>query len=147
MYKKRHYCCGMGRVSNCSQLTAGNSSALGPGQGLLQLFEPEVYKAFGEEMINAFSMRPGNKVDAYRASSEASCNRLMNDYADIATTARKPRLPSADYGYYQVAFCKDPLAIIIKQGCGVTNISQDQLKSIFTGEIRNWKEVGGPTCQ
>lgn len=103
----------------------------------------QVYEAFGKEMVDAFNASTGIGVSAYRASSEASLNRLMHGYADIAATARKPRPSHADYGYHQVAFCKDPLGIIVKKECGVSNLSQEQLENIFAGEIINWKEVGG----
>ncbi len=30
-----------------------------------------------------------------------------------------------------------------KKGCGIDNLSEDQLQDIFAGDIKNWKEVGG----
>ncbi|MCL2099513.1 MAG: phosphate ABC transporter substrate-binding protein PstS family protein [Oscillospiraceae bacterium] len=37
----------------------------------------------------------------------------------------------------------DGVAVILHPGNGVTNLTSDQVRKIFTGEIRNWREVGG----
>jgi phosphate transport system substrate-binding protein len=41
-------------------------------------------------------------------------------------------------------FCRDPLAIIVNSQCTITNLTEQQLGGIFSGEIKNWKELGGP---
>src|SRR5271165_4736065 len=38
----------------------------------------------------------------------------------------------------------DGLSVYVNSGNPVTELSLDQLKDIFTGKIKNWKEVGGP---
>ena len=37
----------------------------------------------------------------------------------------------------------DGIAIIVHPSNGVKNLTKDQAKKIFTGEIKNWKDVGG----
>jgi phosphate transport system substrate-binding protein len=39
---------------------------------------------------------------------------------------------------------KDVVKVLTNKDVAVKNLSKDQLKSIFTGKIANWKEVGGP---
>lgn len=38
----------------------------------------------------------------------------------------------------------DAIAVFVHQGNPVQNLTKEQLKGIFTGQIKNWKEVGGP---
>ena len=104
----------------------------------------QVYHAYDKEVIAEFQEATGIAVNVNTSSSGAAVFRLMRDFSDIASTARELYRRHKDYGFWQVAFCKDPMAIITKPACGVTNLTEDQLQSIFSGEISNWKEVGGP---
>jgi phosphate transport system substrate-binding protein len=103
----------------------------------------QVYRAYDAQMIAAFTKATGIEVDVKTSSSNSAVYRLMNGYSDIAATARKLYRKHEEYGFSQIAFCKDPLAIITKQGCGAEGLTKSQLQGIFAGEIRNWKEVGG----
>jgi phosphate transport system substrate-binding protein len=46
-------------------------------------------------------------------------------------------------GYIETPFCKDPLAIIVNAKCRVSNITEEQLRTIFNRIITNWKQLGG----
>jgi phosphate transport system substrate-binding protein len=103
----------------------------------------QVYHAYDKEVIAEFTKATGIEIDVNTASSGAAVYRLMNGYTDIASTARELYRRHEDYGFSQIAFCKDPLAVITKSDCGVENLTESQLQDIFSGEISNWKEVGG----
>lgn len=103
----------------------------------------QVFSAFEMEKIKAFIEATGIKVDVYTASSGSSMYRLINGYSDIASIARKLYRRHADYGYKETPFCKDPIGVIAKVGCGVDNVSEKELQDIFSGDITNWKELGG----
>lgn len=103
----------------------------------------QIYKAFEKENLEAFTKATGINVSVYTASSQSCINRLVHGYSDIASTAREMYHRHTDYGYEQIPICKDPLAVISKKECLVENISEEDLRAIFAGEIKNWKEIGG----
>ena len=103
----------------------------------------QVYTAFSKEAIAEFTQATGIKVDVETAASGSCTYRLITGYCDIASTARKLYQHYAMYGCRDFAFCKDPIAVIAKKGCGIDNLSEDQLQDIFAGDINNWREVGG----
>ena len=104
----------------------------------------QVYEAFGKEALDAFTKESGIKVESHISSSGSAVYRLMNGFSDIASTTRELYRRHRDYGYVQIPFCKDPIAILTNAQNPVTDISESQLQDIFGGDITNWKEVGGP---
>jgi phosphate transport system substrate-binding protein len=103
----------------------------------------QVYTAFSKEAIAEFTQATGIEVNVKTAASGSCTYRLITGNCDIASTARKLYKRHAMYGYKDFAFCKDPIAVIAKKGCGIDSLSADQLQDIFAGDIKNWKEVGG----
>jgi phosphate transport system substrate-binding protein len=103
----------------------------------------QIYKAFEKENLEAFTKATGINVSVYTASSQSCVNRLIHGYSDIASTAREMYHRHTDYGYDQIPICKDPLAVVAKKTCEVENISEEDLRGIFSGEIKNWQEIGG----
>jgi phosphate transport system substrate-binding protein len=104
----------------------------------------QVREAFGMEGLNAFMQENDVELDLFVGSSSAAVHRLMNGFADIASSAERLHLGHQEYGYVEIPFCKAPLVVISNVKTPVRNISSDQLRAIFNGNITNWKEVGGP---
>lgn len=93
--------------------------------------------------LDNFSTKTGIKVNKYATSSSAAVYRLMNGLADLASTTRPLSFEQTDMGYVQIAFCKDPLSIIVNSNNDVHDIFENQLRDVFAGKIKNWKELGG----
>jgi phosphate transport system substrate-binding protein len=79
---------------------------------------------------------------------------LLNRGTDVATASRpmKPaeiaqclRLFGRRPTEYKVAL--DGLTVYVHESNPVKDLSLEQLRLIFTGKIRNWKEVGGPDAR
>lgn len=45
--------------------------------------------------------------------------------------------------YRQSAVSKDTVIVLVNKENNISKLNQDQLTKIFTGQIKNWKEVGG----
>lgn len=103
----------------------------------------QVYRSLGQKGIDAFARATGIEVDVKTASSGTCVFAMMNGYCDVASTARALDRRHRAYGYRQTPFCLDPLAVIVNASCGVDGLSEKQLQDIFSGDIVNWKDVGG----
>lgn len=74
---------------------------------------------------------------------------LLSGTTDIAQTSRrikfderkKIKFGGNDLKEVEVAF--DALAIVVHPSNKVSRLTREQLQGIFTGKIKNWKEVGG----
>ncbi len=75
---------------------------------------------------------------------------LINGTCDIADASRPMKQGEIDRaksnGIDPVAnvIAKDAIAIVVNSSNPISEITHEQLKKIYTGEITNWKELGGP---
>ena len=105
---------------------------------------PQVLEAFGHDRVQAFTQKTGIKVDLGAYTSAIAIDRVINGFADIASTAQRLTSAQLASGYTETSFCRDPLAIIVNAECPVTDITNQQIQAVFSGKITNWKDLGGP---
>ena len=104
----------------------------------------QVFNALAKEQVAAFTKETGIEVDLYVSCSAVAVSRLMNKLSDIASTTKELHWGQLELGYHEIPICRDPLAVIVNSQCPVNNITETQLKKIFSKDITNWSEVGGP---
>jgi phosphate transport system substrate-binding protein len=124
--------------------TLGPDSAATAQETLRYSQAAQVYRAFGKEGVEMFQKKTGIPVEVFVSSSSSAVNRLMNGFADIASTTRQLYYRYSEYGYVEIPFCKDPLAVIVHASATVTDLTADQLEAVFSGGITNWQALGGP---
>lgn len=92
------------------------------------------------------------KVSIAAHGSSTGFKGLLNKKADIAASSRpiksKEKIQlSAKEGAYsgpkEIVLGIDGLAIIVHPNNPIANLSLSQLEKIYTGKIKNWKDVGG----
>ncbi len=103
----------------------------------------QVFAAFENERLNAFTAKTGIRVDLRVMSSFEAVRALDDGWSDIASTAKRLSLRMIRKGYVETPFCKDPTAIVVHPKVRVTDLTDEQLREIFQGAVENWNEVGG----
>jgi phosphate transport system substrate-binding protein len=68
----------------------------------------------------------------------AECSRPMTDKEKQEVEAKRGKKP------VEIATALDGLAIYVNTSSPITKLSKTQIKGIFQGDIKNWKDVGGP---
>jgi phosphate transport system substrate-binding protein len=67
---------------------------------------------------------------------------LRKGLVDIAMVSREMTAEEADLQTHTIAY--DGIAALVPADNPLSELSDDALRSIFTGEVRNWSELGGP---
>ncbi len=89
-------------------------------------------------------------IDLSGGGSAIGIEALINNETDIANSSREmkaseiARAKQNGVNPIPIMFSVDALAIITHSKLGVDSLSTDQLMQIFSGEITNWKSIGGP---
>lgn len=76
--------------------------------------------------------------------SEGGEKAVVEGKTDFAGIANQPKPETLRAGVVSTLIGRGAIAVIVHTQNPVNNLSLAQLRGIFTGQIRNWKEVGGP---
>ena len=102
------------------------------------------------EAENFMNRNKGAKITVTGGGSGVGISALMEGTTDLAMTSRKMKfdekmkLKNAGKDTREVVIAYDALAVVVHPSNPVADLTREQLESIFTGKIKNWKEVGGP---
>ena len=100
----------------------------------------KVIGALGESFMKNnegvnFTYNPTGSGSGITAVSEGRC--------DIGLSSRALKDEEKAGGLVETVLAYDGIAIIVNNDNPVTNISLEDLTKVYTGEITNWKELGG----
>jgi phosphate transport system substrate-binding protein len=94
---------------------------------------------------------PGMVVAITGGGSGTGIAQLINGTADIAQSSRpmkdeeKAKIQeSTGAPVEEHAVARDGVTVYVHTSNPVTKLSLDQLKGIYTGQLKSWKDVGGP---
>ncbi len=96
----------------------------------------EAYEAAGGDLI----------ISVSGGGSSVGVSAAGNGTADIGMASREVK----DSELQQFpdllinVIARDGIAIVTHPGVGVSNLSKSQVRDIFTGNITNWSDIGGP---
>lgn len=85
--------------------------------------------------------RPGVVVNVQGGGSSAGIQAVRTGAANIGMSSRE--LKEEEKGLFEIEVARDGLAIIVHPSNPVENLTIDQVKSIFSGEITSWKTLNG----
>jgi len=100
---------------------------------------------------NYIQVKPGTKIQVTGGGTGTGFAALQNRTTDLCNASRK--IKPAEQGKCVEAFGKRPteykvaldgLSIYVAAENPIKELSIGQLELIFTGKIKNWKDVGGP---
>ena len=101
-----------------------------------------------EKLANALAeafmeKNPGVSVTAEFTGSSAGLESLAAGSVDIGNASRALSDDEKSTGAVENIVAIDGIAVITDTANTVTDVTSEQLASIYTGEITNWSELGG----
>ena len=101
------------------------------------------FQPFAEKLAEQFMEKtPGVNVTVQGGGSAVGIQSALSGAAQIGM-ADMVELPAEATNLTSAIVARDGIAVVINPGNAVANLTRDQIRGIFNGSIKNWKEVGG----
>jgi len=95
-----------------------------------------------EKLALAFMKKnPKVRISYTGGGTGAGVKQAAAGTVDIGAASRDLKISEPDLMVHAIA--RDGVAIIVNKGIGINGLTMDQLGKIYTGQITDWKDVGG----
>ncbi len=140
----------MAVVASCLGIAGG----LFAGQGIT-VKGSDTLLPLGQRWAEAFmKAHPGAVIQVTGGGSGVGLAALINGTTDICEASRPIKASEIDKlkqrfntPGVEIPVARDGLAVYLNDENPVHELTIDQLKLIYTGELTNWKDVGGPDAR
>jgi phosphate transport system substrate-binding protein len=127
---------GGGSENNPAEKGLSGSYAFGGSTTVLPLAEVAI-----EEFMD---LHPGVELTYEGQGSSVGVQGVIDGVYSLGGASRELKDKEKEAGAMATPIALDGIAVVVNGGVPLDNLSLEQVAKIFTGEIRNWSEVGGP---
>ena len=97
-----------------------------------------------DELAAAFKEKyPEVSVEVQGGGSSVGVKSAIDKIVDIGASSRELKEDEKAAGLKEYVIAKDGIAVVVNPANSIEDLSMEQIKKIFIGEITNWKEIGG----
>ncbi len=87
------------------------------------------------------ALNDGVTIEIQQTGSSAGMTSVIEGACDIGMASREVKDSEMAEGLIPTVIAMDGIAVIVNQNNAVENLTSDQIKGIYTGEITDWSEV------
>ena len=133
------------RIAECflGVVLAVVASGCGRKSESLTLAGSTAFQSFAEKLAEQYmATRPDVNITVQGGGSAVGVQAALSGAAQIGM-ADLVELPPEAAALTATVAARDGIAVVVRPSNAVTYLTLDQVRSIFNGTIKNWKEVGG----
>ncbi len=113
--------------------------------GTLKLSGSTTVLPLAQEAADMFmDENPEVTVNVQGGGSSVGISNVAEGVVDIGNSSRGLKDEEKNLGLVDHEIALDVIVVIAHKDVPVSDLSADQVYDIFTGKVKNWKEVGGP---
>ena len=95
-----------------------------------------------EKLIEAYaSVNPNAQIELQTSDSTTGANSVMQGISDIGMLSRKLKDGEQASGLTSVVIAKDGIAVIVNCDNPIEELTSEQVRKIFMGEVTLWSEI------
>ena len=82
-------------------------------------------------------------INVQGGGSSAGIEQVAIEIVDIGMSSRDLKGEELEQGLIEFPIAIDAIAIIVNPKNNIRNLTEEQARSVFSGKVRNWKQIGG----
>lgn len=95
-----------------------------------------------EKLAEAYeALNPDVKVEVQQSDSSTGVQSTIDGTCDLGMASRELKDSELSQGVKPVVIAMDGIAVIVNTGSSIDDLTTDQVKGIFTGDITDWSEI------
>lgn len=95
-----------------------------------------------EKLKEAYTaVNPGATIEVQQSDSTTGVNNAIESVCDIGMASRELKDSEIEKGVTSTVIALDGISVIVNKENAVDDITQEQVKQIYTGEITNWSKL------
>jgi len=114
---------------NSATISISGSTSVGP-------LAEKLAEAYKEENENI-------KIEVNQIGSSAGITNAISGVSEIGMSSRDLKEEEKSQGLTETIIAYDGIVVVTHPSNKVDDLTMEQVKQIFTGEVTNWKELGG----
>ena len=137
----------LGALAGCGQ-KVGDPGTGDEATGTVVIAGSTSVQPLSEELAAVFmDANSGISVEVQGGGSGQGIKAVQEKIADFGALSRNVKDEEKGSVKEEFVIAKDGVAVIVNPESNVENLTIEQIKKIYTGEIKNWNEVGGDDAQ
>jgi phosphate transport system substrate-binding protein len=114
--------------ASSSRISISGSTSVGP---------------LAEKIADKYMDKQDVKIEINQIGSSAGITNATTGVSEIGMSSRDLKEEEKANGLVETIIAFDGIVVVTHPSNKVKNLTMDQVKQIFTGEVTNWKELGG----
>ena len=95
-----------------------------------------------EKLREAYlAINPNATIEVQQSDSTTGMNSVIEGVCDIGMASREVKDSELEAGVVPTVIATDGIAVIVNLDNPISDLTSEQVKGIYTGEITDWSEV------
>lgn len=131
-------------IAACGSTTDNSANTASKGSETLSISGSTSVGPLVEKLADAYKDKNTNvKIEVNQIGSSAGITNAISGVSEIGMSSRDLKQEEKDAGLTETIVAYDGIVVVTHPSNKVKDLTMEQVKQIFTGEVTNWSELGG----
>ncbi|MDI2588398.1 phosphate ABC transporter substrate-binding protein [Psychrobacillus sp. NEAU-3TGS] len=130
-------------LSACTNEDNGSTGSDGGSGATVSISGSTSVGPLAEKLAAKYSETDNTNIEINQIGSSAGITNAISGVSEIGMSSRDLKEEEIASGLNEVIIAYDGIVVVTHPTNKVKNLTMEQVKQIFTGEVTNWSELGG----